>query len=144
MCASSHAVPPVRRAGGPAGRRVPTSRWEKHNQALCLQSGSNERPTEGKVAPCTHPSDGSTHVILNPADAQRIIDLGWAELHPPAYRRRPSGPWTAHDLTARSNGLYFLPDGHLVAAMMTEPQIGVWTGSGFACYTDLTGWLRGR
>lgn len=50
-----------------------TSRWEKHNQALFR--GEVE---VGHV----HPSDASMHVTLAPADAQRVIDLGWGELHP--------------------------------------------------------------
>lgn len=50
-----------------------TSRWEKHNQALFRG--------EAEVGHL-HPSDGSMHVTLAPADAQRVIDLAWGELHP--------------------------------------------------------------
>lgn len=56
-----------------------TSRWEKHNQALCLIGG-------GEIGH-VHPSDASVHVILHPVDAQHAIDLGWGELHPLAGSR---------------------------------------------------------
>lgn len=52
-----------------------TSRWEKHNQALCLRG-------DGREIGHLHPSDASIHVILHPVDAQRVIDLYWGELHP--------------------------------------------------------------
>lgn len=52
-----------------------TSRWERHNQALWLTGTDHEI---GHL----HPSDGSLHVVLAPADAQTAIDLGWGQLHP--------------------------------------------------------------
>ena len=62
-----------------------TSRWERHNQALCLRTADYPHPVSraagGEIAHL-HPSDASMHLILHPADAQRIIDLGWGELHP--------------------------------------------------------------
>jgi len=50
-----------------------------------------------------------------------------------------SGAWTATPLDAPCNGLAFLPDGRLVAAMMKEPRLVVWNGSGFDPYIDLAG-----
>lgn len=67
-----------------------TSRWEKHHQAVCLRG--EHHPTElaraagGEIAHL-HPSDGSLHVVLSPADAQQVIDRGWGELHPLAGAR---------------------------------------------------------
>jgi len=49
-----------------------------------------------------------------------------------------SGTWTAHDLATPCNGLWFLPDGSLVAAMMVLPQVGTWNGTEFDSYADLT------
>jgi len=49
-----------------------------------------------------------------------------------------SGAWTATELKSVSNGLWFLPDGRLVAAMMTEHRIGLWTGAGWDTYADLS------
>lgn len=67
-----------------------TSRWEKHNQALWLHSDA-PFPETGRVPGSEvghlHPSDASAHVVLGPADAQRVIDLGWGELHPLAGSR---------------------------------------------------------
>ncbi|MFE3173619.1 SMP-30/gluconolactonase/LRE family protein [Amycolatopsis sp. NPDC059090] len=47
------------------------------------------------------------------------------------------GSWSATKLDSPSNGLWFLPDGRLVAAMMHEKRIGVWDGGQFATYADL-------
>lgn len=49
-----------------------------------------------------------------------------------------SGLWTAVKTDSVSNGLWFLPDGRLVAAMMHEQRIGVWTGSNWDTYSDLS------
>src|SRR5690349_7501873 len=48
-----------------------------------------------------------------------------------------SGTWESTDLESPSNGLAFLPDGRLVAAMMREPRIGVWNGGSFDTYAEL-------
>ncbi len=48
-----------------------------------------------------------------------------------------SGTWTAHQLPTPCNGLWFLPDGSLVAAMMALPQLGAWNGAAFDVYADL-------
>jgi sugar lactone lactonase YvrE len=46
--------------------------------------------------------------------------------------------WTSHALESPTNGLWFLPDGRLVAALMEEARIGVWDGAGFQTYADLS------
>ncbi|MGW0193968.1 SMP-30/gluconolactonase/LRE family protein [Nonomuraea sp. NPDC003201] len=48
------------------------------------------------------------------------------------------GHWKATTLNSPSNGLWFLPDGRLTAAMMHEKRIGVWTGDRFDTYADLS------
>ncbi len=48
------------------------------------------------------------------------------------------GPWRGIPLDTVPNGLWFLPDGRLVGAMMHERLLGVWTGERFAPYADLT------
>ncbi|MBV9603487.1 MAG: SMP-30/gluconolactonase/LRE family protein [Solirubrobacterales bacterium] len=50
-----------------------------------------------------------------------------------------SGSWQATELESPCNGLAFLPDGRLVAAMMKEPRICVWTGHELAPYAELPG-----
>lgn len=48
-----------------------------------------------------------------------------------------SGVWTAYELASPCNGLWFLPDGRLAAAMMNESRIGVWQQDRFETYADL-------
>src|SRR4051812_43696332 len=48
-----------------------------------------------------------------------------------------TGTWSAFEPGAVSNGLWFLPDGRLVGAMMHEQRIGVWTGIRWDTYADL-------
>jgi len=56
-----------------AGLDYRTSRWEKHNRALFRG--------EAEVGHI-HPSDGSLHVTLSPADAELVVTRGWGEFHP--------------------------------------------------------------
>lgn len=49
-----------------------------------------------------------------------------------------NGVWTAHETRSVSNGLWFLPDGRLVGAMMNEQRIGLWNGSGWEAFVDLS------
>ncbi|MGW7531681.1 SMP-30/gluconolactonase/LRE family protein [Amycolatopsis sp. NPDC054798] len=53
------------------------------------------------------------------------------------------GNWSAMQLESPANGLWFLPDGRLTAAMMHENRIGVWTDGQFATYADLSGVATG-
>jgi sugar lactone lactonase YvrE len=48
------------------------------------------------------------------------------------------GTWTFTALAAQSNGLWFLPDGRLVGAIMRENRVGLWDGAGFGSYADLS------
>ena len=49
-----------------------------------------------------------------------------------------SGRWAPFDVKSVPNGLWFLPDGRLVGAMMHEQRIGVWTGADWETYADLS------
>jgi sugar lactone lactonase YvrE len=49
-----------------------------------------------------------------------------------------SGRWTATAVDQVPNGLWFLPDGRLVAALMHERRVGVWSGTGWDTYADLS------
>lgn len=55
-----------------------------------------------------------------------------------------TGTWQATDLVSPSNGLWFLPDGSLVAAMMHERRVGIWKGDHFDVYADLSELARGQ
>ncbi len=48
------------------------------------------------------------------------------------------GPWTFTPLAAQSNGLWFLPDGRLVGAIMRENRVGLWDETDFRSYADLS------
>jgi len=48
------------------------------------------------------------------------------------------GDWAFTPLAAQSNGLWFLPDGRLVGAIMRERRVGLWDGTGFGAYADLS------
>ena len=49
-----------------------------------------------------------------------------------------SGVWAPIDVKYVPNGLWFLPDGRLVGAMMHEQRIGLWTGTDWETYADLS------
>jgi sugar lactone lactonase YvrE len=55
-----------------------------------------------------------------------------------------TGSWQATDLVSPSNGLWFLPDGTLVAVMMHQRRVGVWKDDHFDVYADLSGLARGQ
>ncbi|MFC9225394.1 SMP-30/gluconolactonase/LRE family protein [Streptomyces hygroscopicus] len=48
-----------------------------------------------------------------------------------------SGEWRPADLDSPCNGLWFLPDGRLVGAMLREQRIGQWDGRAWRDYADL-------
>jgi sugar lactone lactonase YvrE len=48
-----------------------------------------------------------------------------------------SGTWRATEVESPSNGLWFLPDGRLVGAMIRERRVGQWDGSRWQTYADL-------
>ena len=48
-----------------------------------------------------------------------------------------SGTWMRTNLPSTANGLWFLPNGSLVAAMRHERRIGIWRGDRFEPYADL-------
>jgi sugar lactone lactonase YvrE len=48
------------------------------------------------------------------------------------------GSWHYTALSTPSNGLWFLPDGRLTAALMRERRVGVWNGREFETYADLS------
>lgn len=60
------------------------------------------------------------------------------------------GIWTDQDrewrftpLSSQSNGLWFLPDGRLVGAVMRERRVGLWDGSDFGSYAELSDVVSG-
>ncbi|TKA22233.1 hypothetical protein B0A50_08102 [Salinomyces thailandicus] len=54
--------------------------FEKQSTGLFARSPA-ERTCEGEVCH-VHPSDGSLHLTLHPADAEVVLGAGWGERHP--------------------------------------------------------------
>lgn len=63
----------------PALLEYRTSRWERNNDALFLRDSP---PDDGTEVGHIHPSDGSMHLTLRPADAATVVDRCWGEYHP--------------------------------------------------------------
>ncbi|PKY08725.1 hypothetical protein P168DRAFT_323799 [Aspergillus campestris IBT 28561] len=65
-----------------------TSSFEKHSTALFIHplqpnpSTTTTNPSNGKEICHAHPSDGSLHLTLHPADVATAIERGWAQRHP--------------------------------------------------------------
>jgi Family of unknown function (DUF5519) len=69
-----------------------TSCFEKHSTGIFAHSLCQPRPTCNGEICHAHPSDGSMHLTLHPADVKLVIDRGWGERHPLA---RESWWWRA-------------------------------------------------
>lgn len=86
-----------------------TSCFEKHGPGLF--SMCPQRRTCGGEICHAHPSDGSMHLTLHPADAKIMLEAGWGERHPLAR-----GGWLER----------FVPGGFvMVYAPRTEEEIDV-------------------
>ncbi|KAF2729782.1 hypothetical protein EJ04DRAFT_501731 [Polyplosphaeria fusca] len=57
-----------------------TSCFEKHSVGLFAATPIT-RTCGGEVCHA-HPSDGSMHIVLHPADAKLVLEQGWGERHP--------------------------------------------------------------
>jgi hypothetical protein len=68
--------------------RLGTSCFEKHSTGLFSLEVVN-RTCNGEICHA-HPSDGSLHMTLHPADAKTVLETGWGERHPLAK----GGWWT--------------------------------------------------
>ncbi|KIW06721.1 hypothetical protein, variant [Verruconis gallopava] len=92
----------------PRRLRHGTSCLEKHGPGLfALQPINKSRHCSGEICHA-HPSDGSMHLTLHPADAAIVVLRGWGERHPLS-----SGGWLAR----------FVPQGFvMVYAPRTEEE----------------------
>ena len=66
-------------AAAPGDLAFRASHFEKHNPAITALHCCDDA-TCGEIAHI-HPSDGSMHMILSPADARAVIIAGWGERH---------------------------------------------------------------
>lgn len=61
---------------------IGTSCFEKHSTGLFSVPTLRNQPTCNGEVCHSHPSDGSLHLTLHPADVKHIIEKGWGERHP--------------------------------------------------------------
>lgn len=69
-----------------------TSCFEKHSTGIFAHAAFCSRITCNGEICHSHPSDGSMHLTLHPADVKLVIESGWGERHPLA---RDSWWWKA-------------------------------------------------
>lgn len=70
-------------AADPARRLVTgTSCFEKHGPGLFSAAPATRSANCAGEVCHAHPSDGSLHLTLHPADARLVIERGWGERHP--------------------------------------------------------------
>jgi hypothetical protein len=58
-----------------------TSCFEKHSEGIFSSHVADRFTCRGEVCH-SHPSDGSMHLTLHPADVKVVLDQGWGERHP--------------------------------------------------------------
>ncbi|KAL7266239.1 hypothetical protein RUND412_011223 [Rhizina undulata] len=93
----------------PKRLKIAKSCFEKHCPGLFSTKQIN-KTCNGEIAHA-HPSDGSLHMTLHPADAKVIIEAGWGERHPLAR-----GGWCSR----------FVPVGFLmIYAPRTEEEVEI-------------------
>ncbi|OJJ49784.1 hypothetical protein ASPZODRAFT_128314 [Penicilliopsis zonata CBS 506.65] len=59
-----------------------TSCFEKHSTGVFVHAAARVRPTCSGEVCHAHPSDGSLHLTLHPADVRLVLDRGWGQRHP--------------------------------------------------------------
>jgi len=69
-------------AGSGSAWEVGTSCFEKHGMGLFSKSPAPLRRRCGREICHAHPSDGSMHMTLHPADVRAVLEAGWGERHP--------------------------------------------------------------
>ena len=97
-----------------------TSCYEKHTMGLFWISPSKEAEI------ChAHPSDGSLHMTLHPADVNTVLELGWGERHPLAR-----GGWLERFVPRNFVMIYAPHDGMECTAVLKFIVAAAWFISG--------------
>ncbi|PSN59730.1 hypothetical protein BS50DRAFT_449851, partial [Corynespora cassiicola Philippines] len=111
-------------ARDPANRLLErTSCFEKHSEGL-FASTPITRTCGGEVCHA-HPSDGSMHLSLHPADARIVLEAGWGERHPLA-----KGGWFRRYVPREFTLVYAPRDEAEVEVVMHIVAAAVWWVSG--------------
>lgn len=100
-----------------------TSCFEKHSSGL-FASTPITRVCGGEICHA-HPSDGSLHLSLHPADAKLLIENGWGERHPLA-----KGGWFRRFVPKEFVLVYAPRNEEEVAVVMKVVAASVWWVSG--------------
>ncbi|KAF2002776.1 hypothetical protein P154DRAFT_122633 [Amniculicola lignicola CBS 123094] len=100
-----------------------TSCFEKHSSGL-FASTPITRTCGGEICHA-HPSDGSMHTSLHPADAKLVIEMGWGERHPLA-----KGGWFRRFVPREFMLVYAPRKEEEVEIVLRVVKAGVWWVSG--------------
>ncbi|CAO2650548.1 Nn.00g018400.m01.CDS01 [Neocucurbitaria sp. VM-36] len=109
-----------------------TSCFEKHSSGL-FTSIPITRTCGGEICHA-HPSDGSMHMTLHPADAKVVLENGWGERHPLAR-----GGWCRRFVPREFVLIYAPRDEKEVEIMMRIVAASVWWVSGVDVNGDESG-----
>ncbi|KAF2463211.1 uncharacterized protein BDR25DRAFT_385006 [Lindgomyces ingoldianus] len=100
-----------------------TSCFEKHSSGL-FASTPITRTCGGEICHA-HPSDGSLHMTLHPADAKIVLESGWGERHPLA-----KGGWFRRFVPREFVLVYAPRDEGEVEIVIRIVQAAIWWVSG--------------
>ncbi|KAG9186741.1 hypothetical protein G6011_09849 [Alternaria panax] len=109
-----------------------TSCFEKHSSGL-FTSVPITRTCGGEICHA-HPSDGSMHMTLHPADANLVIEKGWGERHPLAR-----GGWCRKFVPREFMLVYAPRDEEEVEVVAKVIAAGIWWVSGVDVNGDEVG-----
>jgi hypothetical protein len=109
-----------------------TSCFEKHSSGL-FTSVPITRTCGGEICHA-HPSDGSMHMTLHPADANLLIEKGWGERHPLAR-----GGWCRKFVPREFMLVYAPRDEEEVEVIAKVIAAGIWWVSGIDVNGDEEG-----
>ncbi|OXV06714.1 hypothetical protein Egran_05519, partial [Elaphomyces granulatus] len=101
--------------------------FEKHSIGIFSHPSLRHRPTCNGEICHAHPSDGSLHLTLHPADVKFIIDQGWGERHPLA---RESWWWRARIVPPGFVLIYAPRDEKELNCVMEIVRAAAWWVSG--------------
>ncbi|KAH0558582.1 hypothetical protein GP486_004761 [Trichoglossum hirsutum] len=102
-----------------------TSCFEKHGTGLFSLNPVN-RTCNGEICHA-HPSDGSLHLTLHPADARVVLEKCWGERHPLAR-----GGWCTRFVPSGFVMVYAPRDAEELKVVMEIIRAAVWWVSGWA------------
>ncbi|KAK3116483.1 hypothetical protein LTR53_003087 [Teratosphaeriaceae sp. CCFEE 6253] len=116
-------------AASDSSLKVRTSCFEKYSTGL-FSTAPVQRTCGGEICHA-HPSDGSMHLTLHPADAKIVMEAGWAERHPLAR-----GGWFERFVPGGFLMVYAPREESDVEALMQVVKAAVWYVNGGGAVED--------